>query len=116
MLEAIKQFILNKLFLLKIMFSTFFRLKVLGNKPVLKDPNRKSIDVRASRRKLRALEASFRKAGEDFSHSNYLNMLALRAIINSNLSKTKEFNQSVDEIIKVCLDWKARYKESSTDE
>jgi hypothetical protein len=111
MITNIKNLLRKYFILIKIFFINFFSIKVLGNKPVLKIPAGASIEVRASRRKLRALERAFQKNPENFTHSNYLNMLTLSSIINSNLSNDEELNKNLDEIIKVCIDWKSRKRD-----
>lgn len=110
MVNNIKYFIVKSFILLKIFLANLFKIRIEGELPKLRPPMPTSIQVRSSRRKLRALEASLKRNPEAFTHLNYLNMLMLRSTMHSNQSQTNELQKDLDEIIKVCIDWKSRYK------
>ena len=97
--------------LFKVAVISLLPVRIGKQVPKLTHSDPAAIEVRSSRRKLRALEAALRKNPQAFSHTDYLKMLTLRAIVNSNKSNKKNLNKDLDDIIKLCIDWKARYKE-----
>jgi len=112
MINNLKLFFTRVYFITKVFFSNLFSIKVEGrilSSDTIRPISRlKSYNVK----QLKTLKIYIDRNENNVDHETMLQMLVLSARVNSSADNSVELREDLKKIIKVCIDWHTKYKES----